>query len=194
MQTRPVPLPARIRSPRDRRGLTIVEAAVLVCIVGVVLAVFVPTFLRHVRLSKISEASEQLDRLHVATAAYYAASHATADGRRLRRCLPPEAGPAPDQPSAEPVAVDFSDTEIPGRETWVALSFTPDHPIRYRYSYYVEAPGCDLDATAREELVSFRAEGDLDGDGELSTFERAATTDDGELVPLGILHVVDRVE
>ena len=47
---------------------------------------------------------------------------------------------------------------------------------------------------AREE--GFRAEGDLDGDGERSIFERraAADPDSGELVPIGILYVRDRVE
>jgi hypothetical protein len=43
--------------------------------------------------------------------------------------------------------------------------------------------------------VTFRAEGDLDGDGERSLFERRARgTEDGTLVPVGILYVRDRVE
>ncbi len=183
--------------PRSRRaGVTLVEAALVVCVVGVVLAVFVPTFIRELRTSKVSEASMELSALHRASAAYYAARHEAQDGgRRRTRCLPPMAGPLPAEPSVDPVEVDLSDESLPGRETFQALGWAPQHGLRYRYSFLPVKDGCDLLPQAGRALVTLRAEGDLDGDGKLSLFERQATAnEEGELVPTGVLRVRDRTE
>lgn len=188
-------MPAR-RPRRERRaGLTLVETALLVCLVGVLLAVFVPTFVAHLRTSKIAEAAEQLETLHLSTVAYYGARH-RADGDRTRtRCLPGEAGPAPAEPATEPVSLDFASERTAGAATWRALGFQPVEPVRYRYTFVPAAAGCDLTAEVSATLVTLRAEGDLDGDGDMSTFERRAGLDqDGELVAVGILHVQDRTE
>ncbi len=182
------------RRDRTREGLTLVEAAVLVGIVGVVVAVFVPTFAKSLRTSKVAEASELLEQLHIRTAAYYAASHGEGPERR-RACLPAAAGPAPAEPSPDPQEHDFQDEAMPGAETWKALGFQPNRPIRYRYSIVPAAEGCGLEAPDNGPLVLFRAEGDLDGDGKRSVFEREASVgEDGTLVPVGILHMLDRVE
>jgi hypothetical protein len=183
-----------VRARRRLEGLTIVEAAILVCIAGSVLAVFVPTFVSHLRTSKIAEASEQLGELHARAASYHAAVQRPAEGRRAVRCLPPAAGPAPAGPSEDPVTVDFAGAQTPGHATWRALAFQPQDPIRYRYTFVPSVEGCDLDAARRTSTI-FRAEGDLDADGVLSTFERRARVDArGDLVPEGILYVEDRVE
>jgi type II secretory pathway pseudopilin PulG len=171
--------------------LSLIEAALLLCILGIVLAVFVPTFLRRVRTNKISEASELLQQMHERTAAYYATSWDSG----LRYCLPPAAGPTPAGPSVDPVAIDFFAPEQRGHESWRALEFQPTRPIRYSYSYRPSEDGCDLLGGAGTVLVSFRAEGDLDGDGVRSTFERQAAPDEvGALQPLGVLHVHRRIE
>lgn len=178
----------------SREAFTLIEAALVVCILGVVLAVFIPTFLEHLRTSKIAEAPEQLERLHRATAAYWDARHETGAGLGTR-CLPEQAGPAPAEPSAEPREVDFAAPDTAGAATWKALGFAPDRPVRYRYYLQPAESGCNLTGSEGDPLVTFRAEGDLDDDGTLSTFERsAAVADDGTLEPAGILYVVDRVE
>ena len=166
------------------------EAALLLCILGSVLAVFVPTFLRRVRTNKISEASELLQEMSERAAAYYATSWDSG----LRHCLPPAAGPTPGAPSVDPEEVDFFAPEQPGHESWSALGFQPDRPIRYSYSYRPDENGCDLEGSKGAGLVSFRAEGDLDGDGVRSTFERRATLESGVLEPEGVLHVHQRIE
>jgi hypothetical protein len=156
--------------------------------------VFVPTFVGHMRTSKVSEASEELAALHDAAAAYYAARHDTQAGRK-NRCLPPAAGPAPAEPSVDAVAYAFDADDTPGAATWRALGFQPDRPIRYRYTFVPAASGCGLDAPEDGPLLTLRAEGDLDGDGKRSLFEREATVaDDGTLVPIGVLYMLDRVE
>ena len=68
--------------------------------------------------------------------------------------------------------------------------FAPDRPTRYSYEVVPDRSGCDLDGVG----VWFRAEGDLDGDGVRSVFERRSEAEGGGLVPVDILHVHQRVE
>lgn len=170
------------------------QVAFGIAIGGSLVAAFVPQFLEELRLSKISEAAEQLGRMHGAAASYYAANHGT-DAVPLERCLPSAAGPTPGEPSEEPVSVDFADPSTPDSSIWRSLGYVPLRPIRFRYAFDPVASGCDLRSPEGTYLVTFRAEGDLDGDGERSLFERRARgTEDGELIPIGILYVRDRVE
>jgi type II secretory pathway pseudopilin PulG len=176
--------------PRAGPRLSLIEVALLLCLIGIVLAVFVPTFLRRVRTNKISEASELLQEMSDRTAAYYATSWATGE----RYCLPPSAGPTPAQPTVDSAEVDFFDDDQASHRTWEALGFQPDRPIRYSYSYTPSEDGCDL--IGRDDLgsVSFRAEGDLDGDGVPSTFELRATLEADGFKPADTLRVHQRTE
>jgi len=185
-------IPAAVSRGRPR--LSLLEAALLLCIVGTVVAVFVPTFMDRVRTNKIIEASELLQELSDRTAAYYGTSW---DGG-FRRCLPPAAGPTPTEPTIDPDVVDFLAPTAEGQDTWKALGFQPDRAIRYSYRYMPSEAGCDLGGEGKDGPVTFRAEGDLEGDGVRSRFERQAVpTLDGTLEPLeGLegLHVHQRVE
>jgi hypothetical protein len=170
--------------------LSFIEAALLLCLTGIVLAVFVPTFLRRVRTNKITEASELLREMSVRTAAYYATSWDM--GKRY--CLPPSAGPTPAAPTVDPAKVDFFAPEEAGHATWEALGFQPDQPVRYSYSFTPSRHGCDLIGSDDSGSVSFRAEGDLDGDGVRSIFERRATLQADGLKPPDMSHVHQRIE
>lgn len=162
---------------------------------GVVLATIIPTFLRSVRLSKISEASAELQRMHASIAAYYARPQIVGD-RKLMRCLPEPAGPTPALPTHDPQPVQFGAPETPGSSTWRAIGYEPEGPVRYRYSLLPSSPGCMI-RPARQgnvPLLTLRAEGDLDSDGVLSRFERTANDVDGELVLEPLLDVRNRIE
>lgn len=175
---------------RSRQGLTLVETAIVVCVVGSVLAIFVPTFLDHLRTSKTEEPPLLLGELFDRTKAYY--EDRQADGRW---CLPAQAGPAPADTSEEPKEYDFVASGAPGRETFEAIGFTTERPIRYRYELIPRRAGCGIDIEPGHILYTVRATGDLDGDGVLSTYERRATVDDdGRVVPSGILHIDHPVE
>lgn len=176
--------------PRTGFRLSLVEAALLICIVGSALTVFVPTFLERVRTNKISEASELLQEMSDRTAAYYATSW----GAQKRFCLPPRAGPTPAMPTIELAEVDFGAEEQAGHATWTALGFQPVRPIRYSYSFTPSMDGCELTASGETGSVAFRAEGDLDGDGVRSFFERRATIDGESFKPADTLHIHQRVE
>lgn len=183
-----------MRERRRREGVTLLQAAVGTSIVGCLLAAFVPAFVRELRMSKVAEASRQLEHMHLATSAYFATPH-TFDGEEQRRCLPDAAGPWPAEPTEEARVVDFEGEGI-GRAGFTAIGFTVEEPIRFSYSLTPTVSGCDLHSPEGTYLVSYRAVGDLDGDGERSLFERRDRALDGEdvLEPVGILYVRDRTE
>lgn len=172
-----------------------VESALLVAVVGGLLAILVPTFVRHIRTSKTAEAPTELQRLHARAAAYFASAHPQPDGTLARRCLPEAAGPTPADPSQERVEVDFHDPSTPGHATWKALDYQPEGRVRYRYTFLPAHDGCGIEGGDGRTVLLLRAEGDLDGDGERSRYERRATVnEDGLLVPVGVLHVQDPME
>jgi hypothetical protein len=172
-----------------------IEAALIISGVGIVLAVFIPVFVRELRVSKTSEAAEHLELLYQRSAAYFAARRPRDGSIALRECLPEIAGPTPRAPSAEPREVNFRARDLPGGETWRALDFNARYPIRYSYTFEPTASGCGLRSPESTYLLTIRAEGDLDSDGERSIFERRARANErGELEPSGILFVRDRVE
>ena len=111
-----------------------------------------------------------------------------------RSCLPPSAGPTPEAPTVELVAVDFLGDDQAGHGTWGALGFQPDRPVRYSYSYAPSRHGCSLNDEESLGEIIFRAEGDLDGDLVRSIFERRATLEGDGLKPAELLHVHKRTE
>lgn len=178
---------------RRRAGLSLVESALAISIAGSLLAIFAPTFFRSLHMSKTSEATTSLEDMYLRTALYFGEAHR--EGPVVRRwCLPDEAGPTPRHPSADPVEFDFGDPHIDGHETWRAIGFQPRR-IRYRYSLVPEAVGCGIRRPEHQPVVTFVAEGDLDQDGQLSTFERSASVSTGgELVPEGAVRTNAPVE
>lgn len=205
-QSHPVDLGA---SRRSRRGLSYLEVLAVVSVVATLTAIFVPTFARHLRTSKTSEAPEMLADLYRRSAAYFVIDRPLDEEGSPERsaCLPGSAGPSPRQPDADPVGVDFGEEAAPSGPTWSALGFGQRAPycqpeddgfecqVRYSYTFEPAGSGCGLHSPTGSYLLSIRAEGDLDGDGERSVFERRATADEGgQLVPFGVLYTRDRME
>lgn len=120
-------------------------APLLVCCLGVLASTAIPAFLRFTTRSKSAEAGHQLGILSAAV---------------TRRCevggAPVSAGPLPLQVGPERQAADFG--ADPG---FAALGFEPREPLYYQYSVRPQADGS----------TAVLAQGDLDGDGLLSTFE-----------------------
>jgi len=179
---------------KKRAGLTLIETALIISAIGIVLAVVIPTFIKTLETSKVAEASIQLNALYRATAAYYSANFGERKSS-VSYCLPAEAGPAPEKPSRSPVEVDFFSDRIQGVETWRALNFNPSEPLRFRYSFLPKMSGCSLRAPPNNPMVILRAEGDLDGDNDYSTFERTVIMSNQNTLALEkLLFIKDRVE
>ena len=90
--------------------------------------------------------------------------------------------------------VDFWAPETLGHETWRALELRAGRPIRYSYEYAPSRSGCGISKSETPVLIVFRARGDLDGDGVLSTFERHATVGPDGFTEADVLLVHQRTE
>jgi type II secretory pathway pseudopilin PulG len=151
---------------RSRR-FSPVEMAVAFALVGSVLAVAVPTFVREVHASRLVEPVDGLQRLGAAAVAY-GHSHPVAQGFPASAPLTP--GPPP-RGRCEADAAGAWD-----HPTWQALDFRPVPE---------GAPHCfafQLDTSLSPAVSTFRADahGDLDGDGIQSTFEVTGRYVDGD--------------
>ena len=163
--------------PPNMRALTTVEAAALLSLGGSVLAVAVPTFVRNVHASYVSEATRGVGDLSARAAALLEASGVAA--------LPDS---APLTPAHVPRGVRVQDP--PGtwdHPTWKALEFRFDSPHAYSFAFESER-GADF--------AKFRAlaQGDLDGDGNLSSIDAEGTLRTGQktdLAPLDVQHEIE---
>lgn len=160
------------------RALTPLELAVVVSLGGTVAATMIPTFLRNVHASRLSEPVDGLKRI---------AAHAT-----LRAAgLPTE--------SAYPESAPFTPAVTPRAEltldppgtwdgpTWRALDFSFDAPHAYSFSFE------STDGEARSTFVA-RARGDLDGDGVMSSFSIAGSVTRGAEPTIEPLEIYREVE
>jgi hypothetical protein len=133
------------------RRLSLIESAVAACLLGSIVAVAVPAFVRDVESSRLVEPVSGLERL-----ATRAVAHAVASGAY------PETAPwTPAVPPRGTTEVDPEGTW--DHPTWRALDFraAPEgRPHAYAFSFERTASG-----------FTARAQGDLDGDGLFSLFE-----------------------
>jgi hypothetical protein len=134
-----------------------VELALAFAVGGSVVAVAVPSFLRNLSASKLTEPVDGLERLVVSAVAY-------ADARPQELSFPPS---APLTPAEVPRGVRALDPQEAWEHlTWKSLGFRFDEPHAFSFRF---------DSTFEPEARTFHftatAHGDLDGDGMLSTFE-----------------------
>lgn len=139
------------------RALTAVQAAAIFGIAGSVLAVAIPSFIRNLSASKLSEPIDGLDRI-VTNAMSYAEAHAQDIS------FPPS---APLTPAEVPRGVRSPDPpEAWEHLTWKCLDFGFTEPHAFAFQFQSE-----LDEATQTMRFTATAHGDLDGDGLLSTFE-----------------------
>ncbi len=139
------------------RGLTALEAAVGVALIGSVLAVAVPAFVRNLSASRLTEPINGLARI---------GEHAVARaaGKACTDAFPPS---APLTPAAVPRGKPAVDAEPDPWQhpTWKELDFRPS-PAGVAHSFAFA-----FDRSAAGDAFLASAHGDLDGDGTTSTFE-----------------------
>jgi hypothetical protein len=133
------------------RSLSPVEAALCLAVGGSVLAVGVPAFVRDLHASRLVEPIDGLSRVAAAAAAFAERTHGyPASAPRTPRDVPAGA-PALDGPGV---------WEHP---TWRSLGLSFSRPHSYSFEFESEKRG-------RRSRYVASAQGDLDGDGQLSSF------------------------
>jgi hypothetical protein len=151
-------LSTRTRARVRTRRFTPIELAVAFALVGSLLAVAAPTFVREVHGSRFVEPVDGLQRIGVAAVAY-GRLHPIAQGFPSSAPMTP---PVPPRGRCEADAPGVWD-----QPTWAALEFSPAPPgTPHCYAF-----GFDSSLSPARSVFRADAHGDLDGDGIVSTFE-----------------------
>jgi prepilin-type N-terminal cleavage/methylation domain-containing protein len=163
------------------RGFTLIELMIVVAITGILAAVAIPAYIRYTRRAMTSEPLLNLRRMYDGAASYYVSEHSDAVGTILPKQMPPSAGPTP---PAVPAGVKHQPTPSEyDTPEWNCVEFAVRDPYRYQYTFQQLSP-----ITSGMMI----AQGDLDGDGLLSLFERTVTgTPDGVSAGSGITIIND---
>ena len=168
----------------NKRGFTLIELMIVVAILGILAAVAIPAFINYMRKAKTSEATLNIDRIFEGGITYFEAEHVArgVDGPVLQHCLPltatwcPDATPGAEKYIGDTEAPRWLDTAI-NREaiTWHALAFAMGDNHYYAYQFLNQFGTAEAIPSTYNEIVFYAAAmGDLDGDAEMSLFERAA--------------------
>lgn len=143
----------------------------VVAVIGVLSAIAIPSYVGYARRARASEATDNISTMYRLSAAYYTLEHTASRGRLLvTHCTVDSEGPVPANPGTRKHSVAWGSTT-----SFVALGFATSAPVQYAYEI-VSAGGCSHEAG--QPLYSFRAMGDLDGDGVTSLYEVAGGASD----------------
>lgn len=159
----------KLKTSRFPLGFTLIELMIVVTIIGILAAIAIPAFGKYVRKSKTAEAGINVRKLYDGECAYFYEEHVSRAGSVVSKQFV-AAGPEPSTvPPGRKVTGVFTSA------SWTALKFGTDSAIMFRYSTVVSG-------TSNSAAFTARAEGDLDGDGVTSVFERIGSIGtDGEI-------------
>lgn len=159
---------------KKTKGFTLIELMIVVAIIGILAAVAIPAFMKYIRRSKTSEATMNLRKIFDSSVSYYNEEHAVrAGGVAVARMFPSAVTSTP----ASTACVGGSSVKTApapamfASASWQALNFSVDDPFYFQYTYQ----GNNLTGIA--SAFTARANGDLDCDAVLSTFERVGQID-----------------
>jgi type IV pilus assembly protein PilA len=155
---------------KKKSGFTLIELMIVVAILGILAALAIPAFVGYIRRSKTSEASNNLNSYFKSAASYYAQERT---GRGMGSststyCLV-------ESESISPTTPNENKQPYTAGGAAKALGFTIADFVYYGYGLQSPTPGCGV--TALSDVYTFYAQGDLDGDGTMATFELATSTD-----------------
>jgi prepilin-type N-terminal cleavage/methylation domain-containing protein len=156
----------------DKQGFSLIELMITVAILGILAAIAIPAFTAYMARAKTSEATSNLNLMFKSAATYYAGDMG---GKAVTSsitgyCTVDDAGPRPPTPSSAKQPFDAT-----GDAAFEALHFKIADFVYYSYGLSSAGPGCSHSGS--ETLYTFYANGDLDEDTDLSTFEITGGSD-----------------
>ncbi|MEM6295831.1 MAG: hypothetical protein AAGA54_31455 [Myxococcota bacterium] len=182
------PHPQYAPPPKKRMGcgtIFAIAAAVAVPLLGILFAVAVPAFSKFVRRSKAAEARAELARLFAAVASYHA-EHGHCPGNA--GVTPPPSTECADEGGRCTPGSDYPAAAWSDNEAWSALGFDVTEQHRFHYDVrWTQDP-------AGPCMFTVQAFGDLDDDGQFSTYERVGIATAEGTDRSGELTIVDDLE
>ena len=175
---------------KAQRGFTLIELMIVVAIIGILAAVAIPAFMKYMKKSKTAEASQFLKKMSDSARAYYATPSFSnaADVASLTPSITAKQFPVEEAVYADsgccaiagsggtekcdPAAETAWNGATPTSDTWVALDFAMKDPHYYAYGFIGGGTTTDYTATAN---------GDLDCDGDQSTYTLYGKVKNGEV-------------
>jgi type IV pilus assembly protein PilA len=151
-----------LKKLKNYKGFTLIELMIVVAIIGILAAVAIPAFLKYIKKSKTTEARTNVRKIYDGNISYFDEEHVTRLGTIISKQFI-SVGPEPSGTLG--VNKQTGNWEAGG---WTALKFGSDSPVLYAYSSIASGTGTSSAFTAR-------ANGDLDGDGSTSLFERVGS-------------------
>ncbi len=150
---------------KKKAGFTLIELMIVVAILGILAAIAIPQFTAYIARSKAVEATTNLNSMFKGAASYYSDSHKIS-GTGVDAVFGSHCTVASAAGSVVP-GVDKK-TWTTG-DTWEALDFRVPDLVYYNYTITTGTPGCAGDPN-EDEVYTMTANGNLDGDSEMSTF------------------------